>query len=1225
MKRLGLLLTVLLFAAPLIAQQQVCPCNCSGNGSACTVPSGCAPGLGSDIPRNVRVTTPYNGDPTQALISWTTSSPEYCAVELAGELYPPFTSNDVDRIVNGPNSPSTSCNIVVDSLIPNSQSLSFGYGFNAAVNPNGIPSWSLSGPAPRNSTATSIYPGGNQIYLSNTCQFNTGATNPNSPLTFTTMPFAVQDVYQNSYLNIPVTNFLQTGSASITYMVVTHADIDGTNCTVGPGGGACGTERFQFICDNSEAITPATNNYDTFVLQSGPYAGKYFCSNTFWGQAAEFLRVKGGTLGNHTIHYTLTAVNGSFATLGSASGTYQYTVNANPSPLGAPTLTTGTASVNNFDWLNAVETVQFYLQFLTANTTLPGVYLNDSASSTEYTFLPWTIAAYSGDAVALNLMKWYATAPAFQATHGYSRGDKFCSAGSGAGACQSDPTCVLVVTTAGTSGGSAPACPAVGGTVTSGGVTFTIVGNGDFWKYMGQRLQRQVRDQYLDLKQSYTVQEWAIFPAGSLMDCFLEFNPCSGTLDQKAVAFIGYPNLPGGMRNQGIVFDYVGTPMGTIRRLPYNMQVLASYWMMTGQYPTLNGVDVWAAMKDVMIQTGDAILIKSYTAGVNQWPVPMGLDYANFDVGLWMKAMVWMYDTENYMSHHGWSGTPDPRLPDMLKKVADYFYSTQWAVSGNNSFAYEPGLIPNITTFVNNNQTNLNNTIAPAYMALWAWYGDSCNLTLSGVSCKSAATTINSHTWDNVQTGSGKEATQVDEWEFDYIHWLQGDYAGTTMSWFPDNNAFQGAFTNKTEPIVDGSYNQPICIPATHTSANCTWNSKENITNCRVYTGADAGLTVNAVTVSLGASVLQSDGLNYLCSGTATGLNPPADNVLFYALGGLDAQGNEAKEETAPGQSNNAPFQMTMPPGGGTLQITSGNPPNGEITVAYSFNVTAANGTAPYSWAILSGSLPAGINMCNSTTLTCTLSGTPTTAGTSSFQIQISDSGGHHAAANLSITIVTGPSVLTTTLPNGQVGQRYMTQLLAQNGIPPYSWSTTSGSLPPGLTLSAVGVISGTPTQAGTTSATYQVCDVNHVCGSATLSITISGGPPALNITTTSCPSGIVGAPYVGCPLALTGGTPPYAWTIALGQLPAGLSLQSNCTGTTCSIGGVPTTPTGTSPTITGILFYVKASDSSNPPQSDTQPLFILVNNPAPPGNGAVTIQGGNVTITGGSVTISSQ
>ena len=75
-------------------------------GQTCSCPGCGLAGTNGDIPANVSVTTPYSGDPTKALISWTNTHNEYGIVQLTQQLYG-VGSPDVDRIVNGPNSAST--------------------------------------------------------------------------------------------------------------------------------------------------------------------------------------------------------------------------------------------------------------------------------------------------------------------------------------------------------------------------------------------------------------------------------------------------------------------------------------------------------------------------------------------------------------------------------------------------------------------------------------------------------------------------------------------------------------------------------------------------------------------------------------------------------------------------------------------------------------------------------------------------------------------------------------------------------------------------------------------------------------------------------------------------------------------------------------------------------------------------------------------------------------
>jgi len=180
----------------------------------------------------------------------------------------------------------------------------------------------------------------------------------------------------------------------------------------------------------------------------------------------------------------------------------------------------------------------------------------------------------------------------------------------------------------------------------------------------------------------------------------------------------------------------------------------------------------------------------------------------------------------------------------------------------------------------------------------------------------------------------------------------------------------------------------------------------------------------------------------------------------------------------------------------------------------------------------------------------------------------------------------TAPSITTTSLPAGTVGTAYSTTIVAMGGTAPYTFAVTTGTLPTGLALSTGGVISGTPTAAGTSPFTVTVTDSEATPRTATamLSITISAQSSTLTITTTTLPAGAVGAAYSATVMA-TGGKTPYTFTISAGTLPAGLSISA----TTGAITGTPTTA-GTSP------FTVKVTDSSSPVQTATAVLSITIN-----------------------------
>jgi len=230
------------------------------------------------------------------------------------------------------------------------------------------------------------------------------------------------------------------------------------------------------------------------------------------------------------------------------------------------------------------------------------------------------------------------------------------------------------------------------------------------------------------------------------------------------------------------------------------------------------------------------------------------------------------------------------------------------------------------------------------------------------------------------------------------------------------------------------------------------------------------------------------------------------------------------------------------------LTVTTAGLPGGTVGQAYSQSLAATGGTPPYTWSLVSGSLPPGLSLNASNGA---ISGAPTSTGTFTFTAQVTD-GTQNATKSLSITVVAQLAITTASLPGGTVGQAYSQTLAATGGTPPYTWSLASGSLPPGLSLSASGgVVSGTPTTAGTYSFTAQVTDGTRTATTG-LSITVASGS-ALSITTTALPQGRVSTAY-SATLAATGGSAPYTWSRVAGALPNGLTLSPSGT-----ISGSPT------------------------------------------------------------------
>ena len=234
------------------------------------------------------------------------------------------------------------------------------------------------------------------------------------------------------------------------------------------------------------------------------------------------------------------------------------------------------------------------------------------------------------------------------------------------------------------------------------------------------------------------------------------------------------------------------------------------------------------------------------------------------------------------------------------------------------------------------------------------------------------------------------------------------------------------------------------------------------------------------------------------------------------------------------------------------------NPGAGQVGVTYTDNLTVSGGTAPYTFSLVSGSLPPGLTL---NTSTGKITGVPTAAGTYTFTVKVVDAKGFSDTATCTI-VVKAPIDLTcgacgSSAGIGQLGSSYTDTLAVTGGVAPFTFSIVSGSLPPGLTLnSSTGKISGIPTQIGTYTFTAKVVDSMGNSDTATCTIIIKGNP--IDLQCGACGTGgtaTVGQPYTDT-LTVTNGTAPYTFSIISGSLPPGLTLNSS----TGKISGSPTT-----------------------------------------------------------------
>ncbi|MCL2294854.1 MAG: putative Ig domain-containing protein, partial [Spirochaetes bacterium] len=259
-------------------------------------------------------------------------------------------------------------------------------------------------------------------------------------------------------------------------------------------------------------------------------------------------------------------------------------------------------------------------------------------------------------------------------------------------------------------------------------------------------------------------------------------------------------------------------------------------------------------------------------------------------------------------------------------------------------------------------------------------------------------------------------------------------------------------------------------------------------------------------------------------TGVITG-TPTAAGTFIFTVTAANA-GNTATQE----------LTIRVLPGATPPRITTEALPGGVVGQEYS-QALVASGTAPITWSH-SGSLPPGITRTGGV-----LSGTPTAAGTFTFTATASGTGTpptHSRTFTIVITNVAQPPQIVSneaTMGSGTQGRGFSYTLEAR-GTAPFTWSHT-GSLPPGMSFND-GVISGTPTAAGTHS--FTVTATNDAgTHSGTLNLTIH---PALVLG----PGGVV---Y---------GFPGLTFTVVNGRLQVNGTYTGNSTNLIfpSEIGGIP-------------------------------------------------------------------
>jgi uncharacterized protein (TIGR03437 family) len=304
-----------------------------------------------------------------------------------------------------------------------------------------------------------------------------------------------------------------------------------------------------------------------------------------------------------------------------------------------------------------------------------------------------------------------------------------------------------------------------------------------------------------------------------------------------------------------------------------------------------------------------------------------------------------------------------------------------------------------------------------------------------------------------------------------------------------------------TNPIVPGVVANIQLTPTTQGTAPSI-----TINNTVAVDATGSALTVLAITgltpplqisgpASLGGiSLGQSISGSLVVTGgvppytfSATGL-PPGVTLNSISIAGTPAAPGIYSVGVTVTDTTNSTATTTI--GFSVFGIVPVSLPPAVTSSPYSFYFTTAGGTPPYTWTLAGGSLPDGIGLGSQGAI----SGTPTTPGSWTFSARAADAVGASGVGTFSISVAPLALIITTLSPlaSGMVTVDYPVQVItAAGGVGPYTFAVPQDTLPAGLTLSANGAISGTPTAAGNSGFTVTATDQNSQASTASFQIVV--------------------------------------------------------------------------------------------------------------------------------------
>lgn len=591
----------------------------------------------------------------------------------------------------------------------------------------------------------------------------------------------------------------------------------------------------------------------------------------------------------------------------------------------------------------------------------------------------------------------------------------------------------------------------------------------------------------------------------------------------------------------------------------------------SGNWTTINGGSGFAAWSIIQTNGGGGFFTGASTN--NNRHIPPGIDTNNKSWGMYCSGAV-LNTNYSRVRRQFTAGATSTNILQVGQIFAVSMDNGSVATNGIVGFALQNSntndvfswkfvggstnyCTNSVSSLVNINNSGVHYTNAGVTVVFTLTSASQFQLQIYSPGTNPAATT---YTAQNLMNSSGGEA--IDR----VILFTNGSGSGS------DFDLFFNSMSISCPPLLLST--QPTNLMVCAGSAASFTAVASNSVSAPVYQWQRAGVNlgnggtisgVTSSTLSL-SSVSSSDATNYTCI-----LN--------------DACGNSATSSVA---------KLTVT----TITILPTTLPNVSIGALYNQTVSASGGTGPYTFSIVSGTLPIGLTLNPSTgAITGIYNGAP---GSASFTIQATDQGalGCSASRSYTINMVSCPTIGVSGNPAaGTVATVYSdSSISASGGTSPYTFTVSAGSLPNGLALNATtAIISGNPMASGTFSFTILANDANGCSGTTDLSIVIDC--PAITVSSATLPGGTVSVAYSQT-VSAGGGNNSFTFSVTSGALPTGLSLDA----ATGVISG--------SPTAAGMYnFAITATDSSTCTGSQDHTLTISCPTP----NSALAVRGATV------------